>query len=191
MYSYTREWLISRLRFYQGFGFFEEYSGLSDEDLADQIICIRQEETNESASHLFNEGYDWLILDLDKKRVLSAAADILYAEEPPDYSFEVFVETIHRISSISRGSFNPQNIRESEPEKIEFLLNGKVVSFVPEGPPDDPLILASQINSMLVETGYQFRQWDLYPDINLVVMTEDEANRIGWKFLPDWWMFER
>lgn len=76
MYSYTREWLISRLRFYQGFSFFEEYSGLSDEDLADQIICIRQEETNESASQLFNEGYDWLILDLDKKRVLSAAADI-------------------------------------------------------------------------------------------------------------------
>lgn len=188
---YTHEWLISRTRFYQNFGFFENYTDLSDEELADQIIRLRRAETGGEIAQLFNEGYEWLLLGLDTKRVLSAATDILYAEEPPEYDFEAFVETIQQLSSISRGAFIPQNIREESSGTIEFTLNGQSLSFVPEGLPDDPLILASQINPMIAETGYQFKQWDLSPDVLVFAMTTEEVDRLGWRFLPDRWMFDR
>ncbi|MBW4419379.1 MAG: hypothetical protein KME13_09135 [Myxacorys californica WJT36-NPBG1] len=186
---YTREWLVTRTRFYQSFGFFADYADLSDEELADQIIRLRQVETEREIAKLFHEGHDWLLLKLDAKRVLSTATDILYAEEPPDYNFDTFVETIQQLGSISRGAFIPQNIREAEPSVIEFVLNGQSFSFVPEGPPDDPLILVSQINPMIVETGYQFKQWDLSPDVFIFAMTVEEVERLGWRFLPDRWMF--
>jgi hypothetical protein len=38
---------------------------------------------------------------------------------------------------------------------------------------------------MIADTGYQFKQWDLSPDIFIFAMTADEVNRLGRKFLPD------
>lgn len=189
---YTLEWLIERTRFYQGLGFFQAYTHLSDDELADRMIALCQGATgNLDSSRLFIEGEDWLILKLDTKRVLSAATDILYGEEPPEYTFEVFVETLQRLSSISRGAFVPQNIREASPETIEFTLNGRSFSFIPEGPPDDPLILTSQLNPMIADTGYQFKQWDLSPDVFILAMTTEEVERLGWRFRPDRWMFNQ
>jgi hypothetical protein len=188
---YTREWLIQRTRFYQEFGFFEEYLNLSDENLADQMIRLRQAETNREISKLFNEGWDWLLLMLDKKRVLSAATDILYAEEPPSYNFESLLETIQSLSGISRGAFSPESIQEVSPGTIEFALNGEQHTLTLEGPPDDPLILIGQINPLISKTGYQFKQQDASPDVLVYAMTEEEVERLRWRFLPDRWMFDR
>ncbi len=189
---YTREWLIGRTRFYQNFGFFEEYNYLLDEELADEIIRLRQVEREEAKiEKLFIEGYDWLLLILDKKRVLSAATDILYAEEPPEYDFDCLLQTIDKLSAISRGAFSPENIQEVNTETIEFVLNGERRTLTLEGPPDDPLILASQINPMILTTGFQFKQQALFPDVHVYAMTAEEIENIGWKFLPERWMFDR
>ena len=116
---YTREWLIGRTRFYQSLVFFEEYNYLLDEELAGEMIRLRQVELEEEKiEKLFIEGHDWLLLILDKKRVLSAATDILYSEEPPEYDFECLVETIEKLSAISRGVFFPQNVQEVNIETI-------------------------------------------------------------------------
>jgi hypothetical protein len=187
---YTRDWLIERTRFYQSLAFFQNYTHLSDDELADEIIRLGREKTGElDDSRLFTEGFDWLLLALDTERVLVAATDVLYAEEPPEYSFEVFVETLQNLSSISRGAFLPKNIREINSESIQLTVNGQSFFLTPEGPPDDPLILASQLNPMITDTGYQFKQWDLSPDVFVLAMTTEEVEQLGWKFLPDRWMY--
>ena len=70
-------------------------------------------------------------------------------------------------------------------------MNGEKRTLTPEGPPDDPLILASQINPMILTTGYQFKQQAMFPDVFVYAMTEKEIESIGWKFLPERWMFDR
>ena len=189
---YTRQWLIDTTRFYQNFAFFEEYKYLLDEELADEMIRLCQvEQGEEKIENLFEEGYDWLLLILDKKRVLSAATNILYSEEPPEYDLDCLIETIEKLSVISRGAFYPENIQEVNTETIEFVLNGEKRTLTPEGPPDDPLILASQINPMILTTGYQFKQEALFPDVHVYAMTTEEIENIGWKFLPERWMFNQ
>ena len=120
---------------------------------------------------------------LDRRRTLDVATDYLYGEEPTPYNFERFVRTIQSLSEISRGAFIPQDIKEVCPARIEiilqeqyteeelpahydiqkvhpgtieFVLNGENYSLTPKAAPDDPLILISQINPMIIKTGYQF-----------------------------------
>ena len=48
-------------------------------------------------------------------------------------------------------------IQKVHPGTIEFVLNGELnYSLTPKAAPDDPLILISQINPMIIKTGYQF-----------------------------------
>ena len=210
---YTREWLVESAQYYRQLNFFEEYSHLSDDELADQLILLREQETG-GMCELFHNRDDWVIVELDKKRALSAATDILYAEEPPGYDFQGYVTTLQNlaaisrsiflpqgiteasigsIESISRSIFLPQDITEASIGSIEFILNDKRYTLVPDGPPDDTLILAGQINPMVLETGYQFEQWDLSPGVILVVLNSEEKRRLaeekGWRFLHDRWMF--
>lgn len=189
---YTREWLVESAQYYRQLNFFEEYSHLSDDELADQLILLREQETG-GMCELFHNRDDWVIVELDKKRALSAATDILYAEEPPGYDFQGYVTTLQNLAAISRSIFLPQGITEASIGSIEFILNDKRYTLVPDGPPDDTLILAGQINPMVLETGYQFEQWDLSPGVILVVLNSEEKRRLaeekGWRFLHDRWMF--
>ena len=212
---WTEDWLIKTTRYYQRLGFFKDYIAFTDEQLTQKIIRLGIEKRylnfgdeesdiniNDKSfleknnqyikENLFNEE-DYYIVDLDKKRVLSAATDILYAEEPPDYSFSEFVETLQRLIQISRGMFIPENIIDRNGVSIQFTLNNTTHQLSPEGAPDDPLILAGQINSIIEHTGYRFEQWDLRPDILLVVLKPEEKIKLeverDWNFLNDRWMF--
>ena len=99
------------------------------------------------------------------------------------------METIEKLSAISRGTFYPQNIQEVNTETIEFILNGEKRTLTLEGPPDDPLILANQINPMILTNGYQFKLQALFPDVFIYAMTAEEIKNIGWQFLPEQWTF--
>jgi hypothetical protein len=206
---YTREWLISRTRFYQNLNFFEEYIDLSDEELADRMIWLRQAQTGGKISTLFHEGYDFFILCLDTNRVLSVATDWLYGSgtRPPQYNFECFLETIQSLSRISRGAFVPHDIKEvcsgrmevilkdryteeGFPDHyyiqklysgtIEFVLNDEKYFLTPEGSPDDPLILIKQINPIILKTGYQFTgDASGCPDMLIFAMNTGEIEQ--WK----------
>ena len=206
---YTRDWLISRTRFYQDLNFFEEYKDLSDEELADQMIWLGQARTGDKISTLFYEGFDFFILCLDTNRVLQIGTDWLYGSGslPPEYNFECFLGTIQRLSRISRGAFVPQNIKEvcqgrvevilkdryteeGFPDHyniqkfysgtIEFVLNDENYSLTPKGAPDDPLSLARQINPIILKSGYQFAvDGSGCPDVLIFAMTTGEYEQ--WK----------
>ena len=57
MLMYTKEWLISRTRFYQNLNFFEEYRNLSDDVLADRMIWLGQERRGVGISNLIFSGW--------------------------------------------------------------------------------------------------------------------------------------
>jgi hypothetical protein len=204
---YTREWLISRTRFYQNLNFFEKYRYLSDEELAGQMIWLGQARTGDEIFTLFYEGYDFFILCLDTDRVLRVATDWLYGSQPPQYNFESFRGTIQSLSKISRGAFVPQDIKEvcsgrtqmilqerytqeGLPDNyyikelssgtIELVLNNENYSLTPEGSPDDPLNLIKQINPIILKTGYQFAvDGSGCPDVLIFAMTTEENEQ--WK----------
>jgi hypothetical protein len=204
---YTRDWLISRTRFYQNLNFFEKYRDLSDEELADRMIWLGQARTGDEISTLFYEGCDFFILCLDTDRVLRVATDWLYGSQPPQYNFESLLGTIQSLSKISRGAFNPQDIKEVcsgrtkmilqeqytleglpynyytkelSSGTIEFVLNDEKYSLTPEGSPDDPLILINQINPIILKTGYQFTgDGSGCPDVLIFAMTTGEIEQ--WK----------
>ncbi|NEQ37674.1 MAG: hypothetical protein F6K40_15940 [Okeania sp. SIO3I5] len=148
---------------------------------------------------LFDEEKDYQILELDTKRVICGYTDHLYGDDWPPYKFEDFVKLLEELSKISRGNFIPNEIVESGEEQISFKLKycnfvPVYCSFVPNGPPDDPFILAGDINPTLLGTGYQFEYLDCGDPILLMLLSEDEKRKLiqdrGWKFLPDYWMFD-
>jgi len=150
---------------------------------------------------LFGEEKDYQIVELDSKRVICADyyMESFFGDDWPPYKFEDFVKLLEKLSNISRGNFIPNEIVESGKEQISFKLkycNFVPVhcSFVPNGPPDDPFILAGDINPTLLGTGYQFEQLDCGEPILLMLLSEDEKRKLiqdrKWKFLPDYWMFD-
>ena len=150
---------------------------------------------------LFDEEKDYQIVELDTKRVIYTPfyMETFFGDYWPLYKFEDFVKLLEKLSKISRGKFIPSEIVESGEEQISFKLkycNFVPVhcSFVPNSPPDDPFILAGDINPMLLGTGYQFEQLDCGEPILLMLLSEEEKRKLiqdrGWKFLPDYWMFD-
>ena len=176
------------------------YSSLAPDRLLSLDEFNYQAPIDPSKEHkLFDEEKDYQIVELDTKRVICGYTDHLYGDDSPPYKFEDFVKLLEKLSNISRGNFIPNEIVESGKEEISFKLkycNFVPVhcSFVPNGPPDDPFILASDINPTLLGTGYQFEHLDCGNPILLMLLSEDEKHKLiqdkGWKFLPDYWMFD-
>ncbi|OJJ22261.1 hypothetical protein BI308_19785 [Roseofilum reptotaenium AO1-A] len=141
----------------------------------DLYIILLSEKEKQNLANKIDDICDhfWLLPRLD------IWYDMLDGEEPPDYSFEILLDTLVNLSRISRGKFIFQNIVEIEKNLIQFNLNQKTCSLAIKGPPDDPWILAGQINPMIADTGYQFESCsDGYPDEFMVFLSEDEKQKI-------------
>ncbi|NEQ74332.1 MAG: hypothetical protein F6K24_40155 [Okeania sp. SIO2D1] len=168
------------------------YSNLTPEQLIEiscqtPIVPIMQR-------YGFDEAEDWQIIELDGKRVICADAEFLYFEKWPPYKFEDFVKLLEKLSKISRGKFITSEIVESGEQQISFKLNKIHCRLIPNGAPDDPLILACDVNPALLETGYQFEQLRIHHHILLMLLSEDEKQKLmqdrGWEFSPDYSMFD-
>ena len=141
----------------------------------DLYIILLSEKEKQNLANKIDDICDhfWLLPRLD------IWYDMLDGEESPDYSFEILLDTLVNLSRISRGKFIFQNIVEIEKNLIQFNLNQKTCSLAIKGPPDDPWILAGQINPMIADTGYQFESCsDGYPDEFIVFLSEDEKQKI-------------
>ena len=108
---YKRKWLVDSVRYYRQFHFFEEYIHLSEDELAAQLLLQKQEDGNPieylfNIEYRFNNGCDWQIIGLDERRVLKTATDILYGDEPPEYTFEVMVGTLPNLSAEPISNFS-------------------------------------------------------------------------------------
>ena len=194
---YTEKWLVETTKYFCDLGFFKDFQHLSDDEIAMEIISLKQQGCDFERipkGELFEERGDWEILDLDTNRVITVVTESLLGEKWPEYNFYNFEQKFRELSVISRGIFVPQNIAKTEEKGITFRLYNKQYELVPNGPPYDHLILAEDINPLILPTGYQFVQLDLCPDIYLMLLSEVEKQKLikdkGFVFCSTYWMFE-
>ena len=126
----AQEWLLNFLRFYRGLGFFEEHLQLSDEDLADEIMQIKNLQGLDLNKEDCQE--DYLILDYDGKRVWVVAFDSFdsfnfHRAKDIGYGGQLHEEIVNSWANISRGLFSPEGVKATwqsaeEPINIEFVL---------------------------------------------------------------------
>jgi len=184
-----REFLLDCARFYRSFGFFAQHAALTDEQLADELDRIRQEEWE---WHLDpNTPMDQVILaGWDKDRVWWEDA----------YEWLGDVETMYRDAlqgwaRISRGAFRPTEIVETwsgpdGPVTVDFTMDGRRYRLSPEasGETLDTNILGA-INGLIVPSGLRFVAVNTTDQTTrLVVVTpaeQDALARRGWPF-EDW-----
>jgi hypothetical protein len=178
----VRNWLVQTARYYRQNSFFGQYNALSDEELADKLEALCREEA-EYTGGTFNGRGDWEILRYDRQRILEVSLDALYGDDLGAYSFENAVRTLQKWANISRGTFQPVNIRDIDKHLVEFTLDGSQHTVDPW---EDPYELSPQINPLIAQTGYQFEIWDLSPDCLVAVLTSEEKQRFqsgrDWNF---------
>lgn len=178
----VKSWVIQTIKYYRKINFFENYSALSDEELANTLkrLCLKEEYITGGS---FEGRGDYEILRLDKNRILEVSLDALYGDDLGEYSFEYAVKTLQSWANISRGTFQPIDIQDNNEHLVEFTLNG-VQHYVDPG--ENPYELAPQINSLIAATGYQFEIWALSPDCLVTSLTAQEKQKLqserGWSF---------
>ena len=115
----TRNWLVQIAQYYRRNHFFEQYSHLSDEQLADKLEALCREDEGYTGGK-FTWMKDWEVIRYDHKRTLEESLDVLYGDDPGPYSFHHAVKTIQKWASISRGAFRPADIKDVGNYLIEF-----------------------------------------------------------------------
>ncbi|MCX6377570.1 MAG: hypothetical protein NTU88_16300, partial [Armatimonadetes bacterium] len=147
---------LEAVRYLRKMGFFSEYASLPDEELVSRLEQMYQE--NYEGPLDDSEGLlDVDLLTFDKTRVWYQ--DI---ECDVDMGQDVYVWALERLAAISRGAFQPKNIKESweseeGPIEVSFTLNGEKQVVHPGFNYDylDSGIL-DDINRMIKDSGYFF-----------------------------------
>ncbi|MEM9539159.1 MAG: hypothetical protein AAGA60_06560 [Cyanobacteria bacterium P01_E01_bin.42] len=107
-----------------------------------------------------------------------------------EYRFETLLDSLGKLSRISRGKFVPENIVEIDNNCIQFDLEGKTHSLVLNELPYEPSVLAVQINPIIYKTGYQFEllsgrdiSWeydrDERYDLYIILLSEEEKQQLA------------
>ncbi|MEM2921089.1 MAG: hypothetical protein QXF26_02090 [Candidatus Bathyarchaeia archaeon] len=203
----VRERFIESVKYLRKLGFFEEYSNLSSEEIfekvkerASWVIPWKEEEWKKKND--FN--FDTLALTVDSRRNLL----LLVEWDDTFYPEQRCWETLERLSSISRGIFQPTDIeyeeikgwtnREKEkwPEKYEVMVHFTFKSrrrtikfpFSHEWLGVDEVL--AQINRLIRDTGYQYYSYGGYYKgnggsfVGVIVLTKREVRKLtterGW-----------
>ncbi|MGL5832023.1 MAG: pentapeptide repeat-containing protein [Waterburya sp.] len=178
----VQNWVRQTVQYYRKIDFFEQYSALSDEELANTLKRLCLKEAYITGGNFEGRG-DWEVIRFDRKRILEVSLDGLYGDDPGEYSFEYGIKTLQAWSKISRGTFQPTNFRDVDEHIVELTLNDMQHTVDPF---EDPHGLAPQINSLIAVKGYQFEAWDVYPDCLVTVLTAEEKQQLqserGWSF---------
>ncbi|MDJ1184743.1 hypothetical protein [Roseofilum casamattae] len=104
-----------------------------------------------------------------------------------EYRFDTLLESLGKLSKISRGKFIPENIVEVENNCIQFDLEGKTHCLALNDLPYEPSILAIQINPIISEIGYQFEllsgrdikcRYDGY-EVYVTLLSEEEREKLA------------
>jgi hypothetical protein len=186
-----RKFLLDCARFYRGLGFFAKHASLSDEELADELDRIRQEDWE---YHLDpNNRMDEMVL-------ASWDEDRVWWEDAYEWLGELgtmYTDALQGWARISRGAFRPTDIVETwaspdGPVDVEFAMDGVRYRFAPaiEGSPEtlDTNLLGA-LNALIAPTNLHFEAVDTTDQTAyLVVVTAEERAalaRRGWPF-QDW-----
>jgi Pentapeptide repeats (8 copies) len=178
----VKSWVIETIQYYRKIDFFTQYIALSDEELTNTLKHLCGKEAHITGGNFDARG-DWEVIRYDRQRIIEISLDALYGDDPGEYSFDSYLETLQSWANISRGAFQPDDIINVDDYLLEFTLNGSRYTL---NPWEDPNQLAPQINSLIAQTGYQFEVWNLSPDCLITVLTSEEKQRLqserNWSF---------
>ncbi len=189
-------WLIDGIKYYRTLGLFNKYIHLSDGELTEQIKIIRADFRSQFLTERdFNSVYlefadpmfdstmghlDPYLLRWDTSRTWSETEVDSVGRNNQEY-----VRVFERWSEISRGSFLPQELKEtwetdSESVLIEFTVNGIRHRIEPEYYEEHiDLEILIEINRLIAETSYRFEVCQVLTDNTLVILlTLAEKQRI-------------
>jgi hypothetical protein len=169
--------LIDLVKFYRPMGFFAEFEGRTDEDVADRLT---ERDPEWMKTWVPGDPYGDIRFIGNERFWMK---DIEYGMKFRDQG--IYVEALKEWAAISRGSFQPERITETwagdeGPIAVEFVLNGQRRTLRPEYLEDylDCLILGP-INQMIEDTGFQFYDWDTGDQrAMIVVLADGECRRI-------------
>jgi hypothetical protein len=190
----TQEWLLDFIRFYRNLGFFEDFSHLSDLEIADWIgkrngLDLSQESCRK----------DYIVLGYDFPRVWGVSFDIFdsfdfaHAREV-GYGWQLHEDILNGWARISRGSFCPECVTATwdsaeEPIMIEFTLGN--MRHILQLEPDlldgnffyycnlTLIKLAEALEPYMKETGDRFVVWDLGCAAIVICVTLREKSMIS------------
>lgn len=196
----VRERFVESIEYLRRLGFFEEYSNLSSEEIFKKlkeksIIQIEKEDWSKESDF----EIDRFVAIFDEKRVWGGEFDY-----PPNLG--VGLKFLNGLASISRGAFQPSNLREEcriEEDKVlgldtgfcrvyfVYKREGRMVEFLWSVKDRWNFGRAlNHINWLIQYTGYryyQIRQPDMYL---FVVLKPEEARKLrnerGWALKGIW-----
>jgi hypothetical protein len=194
MMQFTQSYL-TQLQLIRRAGFFAGYSHLSDQELSEYLSVWYQfwsEDPNRSLPELESlrqcnvenpsmetietsrELQLYQILALDSNRSLFFDLVNFWADKAPEYSFEFVLETLNSLTAISNQIFQPEGIEEVCEGLICFHWQGQDYHLAIAGNCDDVVTLAAQLNEILRSSGYQYYSINLWPDVEIVFLSESE-----------------
>jgi hypothetical protein len=207
-----RERLINSMDFLRRMGFFEDYSNLSSWEILEKIFSgeinysslwyiewdsrpygasLRKNATEHKEEYMEKSDaeIDYKLVPFDIKRFFIESREI-------EAKKGMGIALIKKLARISRGVFNPTNIREEWNWKynergdvrcrVFFKFRGKehYVDFTSYG---EALVMEPavwKINELIKDTGYQYYSASYSEWINYVVLTKEEAEKLkerGWR----------
>lgn len=185
----AREWLLDALRYYRAMGFFRTFAELDDNALADRVAELRRRQTAVDFDPTDPKS-DLELLALDGNRVWWNETEV-----PVDPGRRFYERTLPEWGRISRGAFEPRQIREewqtpSGPARVRFVLDGTEHELAPdvEGGVGLDLEIFAQINRLIDASGIRFEIFEPFDRTAFVVALFDvEKQRLkrerGWSFL--------
>lgn len=158
----SEQWLLTAITYFRELSFFEKQASLSDTELAAMLRQLHDAEEGEDFDPIDSYS-DLLLLRWDEQRVWwdEVEADVC-AEN------SVYERVIQEWGNISRGSFFPENVKETwhaeeGPVEITFVHRGEPVEIRPNYLDDyiDIDILGA-INGLIQDTGIQFEVYRIF-----------------------------
>lgn len=183
----AKEWMSEFIRYFSALGFFKSYSQLDENALADKIMEKRLKGTRVAFNPLLS-AIEVRLLCVDRERLYKPDLESNIIE-----ANQVYVKFTEKLARISRGAFEPEQIKEiwkgeNGPILLEFVLDGKKRSIVPKylGNRIDIRII-STINDMILPKNVRFEiSYDNHHSSCLIVLSPEEKENLiidrNWKF---------
>ena len=180
-----QNWVLEAVQYYHALDFFTDYHHLSNEAIVNEIV---NQPLRGNVGKLFDSSYrpskervDIDLLSWDTQRVW-------WGDTECDVAFdnEIYEMKLEEWSQISRGVFQPEDIREywkteTGPIWLEFTLNKQSHRIELEYNDDWlDLNLLTQVNCIISETDYQFVSYATHDQsLCLMVLNDAEKQRIA------------
>ncbi|NOU67745.1 hypothetical protein GC096_27340 [Paenibacillus sp. LMG 31461] len=155
------ERLLDAAHYYRNLGFFENVKGLTSQEFDNKMLELQKKFTDWNpfdSSEYYNDLAELSLLIADEDRVWVEDWDLDVGKGK-----EAYVTTLGQWSKISRGAFQPTDIKETwdaeeGPITVSFKLNGQERVIHPEhaGSYMNTYGLLKEINNMIKASGYQF-----------------------------------